>query len=370
MNPEMSQEQDPLRMIQAQMGQMAAQMRSLYEQNQAQAEEIRQLKEQATPTKAPQLASTSQTGPSTTGDTPKRQKERLPTVPEFSGKRHGWEEWLLQMKLKLAIDGPAIGSELEKFAYIVSRLRDDAAKATRAYCAQHLTNNTGNSKDLLKYLETTYGDPNKRERALQDLHQLRQGEKENFASFLPKFETILANAGLLSHDNSDDWNFQKIGYLKHALNKDMRERLVGLSNVAPKDYAEFVSYLQTIGSEIAGLRILSKNQGFSAWPPTPKASVAEPMDWEPTKTNRATTVEKPAKKRAATWVNSETISFRKANNLCLRCGHAGHRIKDCSFDPPVRPISTRVNNTKVQNLSAARPERDIENEENSESEKE
>ena len=332
-------------MLRSNLQQMAAMMTEL----QGQVQGLRNEREAArapTPTPTPTTATTTAAAPAAT-DIPMRPREKLPTLSEFDGKRHLWEQWCLQAKLKLTVDGEAIGTALDQFAYVYSRLRDDAAKATQAYCMQHLTSGTGNGQDLLEHMNTSYGDPNKKERALQDLHNLQQRDRESFATFLPKFETVLANAGGTEYSDS-----QRIAYLKHALNKELREKLVGLSALLPKDYTGFVSYLQTIGSEIVGLRILDKPSSRSIPQATRTTTVAgpEPMDWEPTKatkTHRAaldnTT---PMNGRRATWVSLETIAFRRNKNLCLRCGHAGHRITDCSYAPAIRP--TRVNNVEVK----------------------
>ena len=52
----------------------------------------------------------------------KRAREKLPTLSEFDSKRHLWEQWLLQATLKLAVDGQAIGSAMDQFAYMYSWL--------------------------------------------------------------------------------------------------------------------------------------------------------------------------------------------------------------------------------------------------------
>ena len=42
-------------------------------------------------------------------------------------------------------------------------------------------------------------------------------------------------------------------------------------------------------------------------------------------------------KRRAKWVNQEVMSYRKAMNLCLRCGNLGHYAENCTFLPPHQP---------------------------------
>ena len=203
---------------------------------------------------------------------------------------------------------------------------------------------TGTGLDLLAHLNTSYGNLNKKERALQDLYSLQQKDKENFATFLPKFETVLANASGIEYSDT-----QRITYLKHALNKELCKKLVRLLSLLLKDYPRFVSYLQTIGSELIGLRILNKSTTHATLAiPARQATIAraEPMDWEPTITiqvNRAAT----AKTKPATQVTAKTIAFRKNNRLCYCCRHAGHTVKECSFLPPI-PLRTNANKAKVK----------------------
>jgi hypothetical protein len=51
-------------------------------------------------------------------------------------------------------------------------------------------------------MNTSYSDLNKKERALQDLHNLEQKDRESFVTFLPKFETLLANIGGVEYSNT------------------------------------------------------------------------------------------------------------------------------------------------------------------------
>ena len=52
-----------------------------------------------------------------------------------------------------------------------------------------------NPDAFLTYLSACYGDPNLKQRALGRLTDLRQGDKESFAAFLPRFEKELTDSG-------------------------------------------------------------------------------------------------------------------------------------------------------------------------------
>jgi hypothetical protein len=271
-------------------------------------------------------------------DIAKRPRPKLPGLTEFDGKRSNWDQWHMKANLKLRVDGDSIGSPLDQLAYLYSCLKDDAAKTIHAYCMACFESGNGTGNALLEHMDTSYGDPNKRERALQDLHNLEQKERENFATFLPKFETLLANAG--GAEYSDD---QRIAYLKQSLNQEFREKLVGLSSLLPKGYPAFVSYLQTIGSEITGLRLLNKNKEKK--PDRTQQRASEPMDWEPT--TKTTHIIKANSKRA-NWISQDTYNTRMKNRLCLRCGNDNHLVKDCTLLPPLKLQATYANKARTK----------------------
>lgn len=281
----------------------------------------------------------------------KRPKERLPLLREFGGKRADWEEWHLAATLKIRADGKAIGGEGDHFDYLVSRLTGDAAKATHAFALEKIKDGTGSSESLISYLSRLYDDPNREARAIQALHDMRQGDNEAFGPFITKFETTLANAGGGRYDDG-----QRIAYLRNALNYELRNRLIG--NKPPSDWSSYVAFLQTIDSELQALQI-----GRRHAPPTAAAkkttlgdiTTAEPMDWEPTApiTSNQMVVRNG---RHAKWVSEATITFRKQRGLCLRCGHQGHMIRDCPFLPAARTTQAKVMESKTIELADAEPE--------------
>jgi hypothetical protein len=266
----------------------------------------------------------------------KRPRPKLPGLTEFDGKRHNWEQWYMKAKLKLSVDGESIGSPLDQLAYLYSCLRDDAAKTMHAYCLACFEAKEGTGFNLLEHMNTSYGDPNKKERALQDLHNLEQKDRESFATFLPKFETLLANAGGAEYSNA-----QRIAYLKQSLNQELREKLVGLSSLLPSEYSAFVSYLQTVSSELTGLRILGKSKEKKM---ATRTQQADSMDWEPTKITPVTRINT----KRASWISQDTYNARMKQRLCLRCGNGDHMVKDCPFLPPLREQSLHANKVKME----------------------
>lgn len=121
--------------------------------------------------------------------------ERLPTSGESYGYRAVWYTWYLQAGDKLIRDGAAIGDEFDQYMFLFSRLDSDDMKMVSTTARDLAKNRTDHGIAFLENLDTVFEDPNKKARAQQYLHNLKQKDKEPFAMFLPKFEIKLANSG-------------------------------------------------------------------------------------------------------------------------------------------------------------------------------
>jgi hypothetical protein len=250
--------------------------------------------------------------------TPKK-REKLPALSKFNGSRSKFEDWELEARNKLATDGETIGTPLDQMNYIYAALEGNARSMSRAYTETTSKNSTGTGGNLLDYLKRNYGDPNRNKRAMDKLQRLQQLSNESFAKFLPRFETLMADAGILGLEDAI-----KISMLEKALNRTMKWSLVNANT--PETFAEYVSLLQTIGSRLDSLK--------QPVHPTPQ-SQKDDMDWESTfQQNQGQT------RKHAHWVSKDEISERRNNNRCLRCGEAGHFIRQCTLLPPRRPLAS------------------------------
>ncbi|KAK4171223.1 hypothetical protein QBC36DRAFT_199796, partial [Triangularia setosa] len=170
-----------------------------------------------------------------------------------------------------------------------------------------------------------------------------QGEKESFASFLPKFEKELADSG------GAEWSDAvKSNYLKRTINREMRTALAGQLNL-PKFYPEFVNNLHNLGANLDELRFYTarrkpQTKSRSLSPdhnapgpkhrPTITAAAVDEMDWEPTKISQAIhRANKELKGKRAKWVDQSEIDRRKSEGRCLRCGRTGCKISKCPLLP-------------------------------------
>lgn len=256
--------------------------------------------------------------------------ERLPALKEFSGNRQEWDAWYLGAEHKLRRDGAALGDEFDQFMYLYARMTGEAREMVVATVRTLTENGSGHGTMFLEYLDTVFGDPNKRARAQQELYNLKQKERESFSTFLPKFETILANAGWSCYAEE-----QKISLLKNALSKEMRTALIG--SPISQTWTGFLSQLQTISSDLVAISQQFRPQ-IIFQQGRPSNQNPSRMDWEPTKSNFSNSQDFKQGPRAQ-WVDRETLALRRKKKLCVRCGNQGHIPPQCKFLPPLKPIS-------------------------------
>jgi len=133
------------------------------------------------------------------------------------------------MEGKLRTDGCLLGSPADRFTYIYSRLGDTPQSMAAAFYESGGTDGTCDPTDFLRYLTTTYEDPNAAQHALNNLDSMAQGRTELFTAFYPRFEKQLADAG------GATWHaVVQINYLRKALNDEMKDLLVPMLHL-PKD---------------------------------------------------------------------------------------------------------------------------------------
>jgi hypothetical protein len=350
------------------MAQMMSQMNDMRAEQASEREamrtQIRALQEnvaslQTTPTNTPQsptpppLPAFTVTPPSPPGRL--KGKATLPDPPRFDGTRKKFRTWKQEMESKLETDGLAIGSKRDQFAYIFARLTDVPQAMSAAYYDHSKRTSATDPLGFLSYLSSCYLDPNLSQKALGRLGSMTQGDKETFASFLPRFEKELADA-----DGAGWTAAVKISYLKRALNREMRGELKGQLNM-PTEYHPYVRALQDLGANLDEFRGFSQRN--SSWrsgqkgtqeqteaPPQrgspPGSPSPDAMDWEPTKISKA--VQRQNKELAgkrAKWVDQEERARRRKEKRCLRCGRDGCWIEECPLLParrPNPPTNTRV----------------------------
>ncbi len=165
-------------------------------------------------------------------------QQKLPQTEPFIGDRRAFPAWRMAIRAKLATDGNALGNNADQFNYVFSRLTGTALQLASPFYEHSVTNTTIELTALLflGYLDTTYLDPNRQAHALVALRECQQKPNESFAAFLPRFEQLLAEAGMVMAEPST-----KLNYLNGALNLALR--LATLALAPPTKYGDWVQTL-------------------------------------------------------------------------------------------------------------------------------
>jgi Ty3 transposon capsid-like protein len=264
--------------------------------------------------------------------TVKRPRPKLPDPEKYSGEDSSlFPQFLGKLQVKLEIDAEAIGTERDRVWYGFNRLEGKAAARVFPWMSTYDSSLSFSLKDFYQQLRTAFEDPARKEKALIRLNTLRQNNR-SFNDLVSEFDRLLLEAG--GHGWSDD---VKKGYIRAALNQSLRERLITIKE--EPTYEQYCLQVKEIADRLAEFRRVSQNQrtnAVSAHADTssglssqPFQNQGESMEWEPTTSS--------VKKSRAKWVSQEEIQRRRTSSLCLRCGNAGHFVKNCPFAPSIRP---------------------------------
>ena len=349
-------EQEPPQWLQALLGQHQQQIRALQDQNQvlqdqhqAQVQQLQaalaQTNDQLSQLQQRQADASTVLTPRDPSPAPQCPKASLPESPMFNGDRKEYEGWRALLQNKLETDGDVIGSRMNQFRYVAARLEHDGLKLALTYITQNRASPTASGMALLEYLDTIFGDKHKKQRATEALRTIRQKSQEPFATFLPRFEKVLADAGGMNWP--DD---VKRSYLDGSLTFELRRLVVTMPAVA--EYSAYVSELLRLSDLYRATMRHAPKESVPA-----PSQRSELMDWEPTRATSATT----GQRKRARWVSDEVLDERRETGSCMRCGKTGHFIKDCTLLPPIRPQQQQQQSGRRQSgrpqQSSGRPQR-------------
>lgn len=152
-----------------------------------------------------------------------------------------------------------------------------------------------------------------------------QQKNQPLSSILTYFDQLLVEAG------GADWPEQtKISLLRKAVNKDLILFLV--SRPTTRSYNKLKESLREIDNNAHLLKTTNTSQKFLA-EQQQATRHAEPMEL-----NAISVCKQQAK-----WVSSEEIQRPRNENLCLRIGAIGHRVKTCPYLAARRPFTEVTN---------------------------
>src|SRR5271163_4399696 len=257
-----------------------------------------------------------------------RPKAILPNPPKFDGTRSEYEGWRSLIRDKVDIDGEAIGSARNQFIYVASRLEGKGLQLALTFITVNRDASNASATRLLEYLDNIFGDRHKAQRAVETLRTMKQGPRELFSAFLPRFEKALADAGGMTWPDE-----VKRSHLDGALTFELRRLTI---TMPPADtYSAYVDEILRVSDLYrSAMRHAPKEQS------TAHRGASDAMDWEPTRAAAAAPLQGDQKRRAK-WVSQEERNKRRQEGRCVRCGASGHWGPECEF-LPARPTEARL----------------------------
>src|SRR5271163_741324 len=257
-----------------------------------------------------------------------RPKAILPNPPKFDGTRSEYEGWRSLIRDKVDIDGEAIGSARNQFIYVASRLEGKGLQLALTFITVNRDASNASATRLLEYLDNIFGDRHKAQRAVETLRTMKQGPRELFSAFLPRFEKALADAGGMTWPDE-----VKRSHLDGALTFELRRLIITMSPVAA--YGAYVDEILRVSDLYrSAMRHAPKEQLMA------HRGASDAMDWEPTRAAAAAPLQGDQKRRAK-WVSQEERNKRRQEGRCVRCGASGHWGPECEF-LPARPTEARL----------------------------
>lgn len=171
--------------------------------------------------------------------------ERFPHPEKFDGDRANLPGFLIQLQMKLMANNDRFQDEQFKIAYSISLLEGRALQQIVPIVRANPSAPFGSMSALIAYLEASFGDPDPRETARQELQNLQQG-KEEFSRYYSEFLRII---GYLNYNEN-----AKIDALDKGLSTDLKDAMVH----HPKKHTnldEYALMLMKLDRRIRGLKI-------------------------------------------------------------------------------------------------------------------
>jgi hypothetical protein len=233
-------------------------------------------------------------------------RQVLPAVELLQG-TDDLDEWLVSIRAKLHIDGPAIGDEFARFHYVYSRLAPGPKRTMLPYVKRAQEVNTCDVNAFVMHVQDTFEDPNKVKKAGQRLTKIRQGRK-SIAVYIPEFERKVFEA------RADQWpDDARITLLVASLNRQTQDRLEGKD--WPDTYAQFTNFLRRQESAF-----VSTSETTST-----VANRESDDDLIDVDVNR---------------VRAPITKHRLSKDQCARCGEKGHWANKCKMPKQAKFINT------------------------------
>jgi hypothetical protein len=261
--------------------------------------------------------------------------EKLPDPKEFNGAREDLRRFTQQIYGKMTANQDRFPTASARLTYVAGRLTGKAYELilpkTKFGVPAFL-----DYPEMLAYLETAFGDPDRIQNAQNRLYRLRQANQD-FSTYFSEFQR-LALEGEMPEAALSPLLFQ-------GISRELQDML--LHSPAPsREFQVFTKHLQMLDNryrqhqqQVNRTRTLATTRTPTTYTTTtPAIPQSQPnlRGRSPPRTQPAAPPGEPMD-----LSRQQRNQHRRDNNLCLYCGGADHRVASC---PNRRPI--QINNAQ------------------------
>ena len=188
-----------------------------------------------------------------------RRSTKLPDPPVLTdGKDPDYDLWARRMKSKLEANADHYPTESLRMAYLATRVEGTASLHLAPRMREDAKNPFNTAEEMIETLKKVFGDPNRRQTAMNDYRKLYQ-RNDPFNKYWVEFQRLTAEIGI----NDDDLVRNDF---KEKLHPDLRRALMGVEETDLQKLANkcigLETELQSIkASEARASRFKNKSQG-------------------------------------------------------------------------------------------------------------
>jgi hypothetical protein len=249
---------------------------------------------------------------------PKKKKVKMPDPPIFQNDGNPtWEDWRIDMQVKLRSENT--WDENDKMGYILSR----TGKNVRALIQTgYVDDEYSTSQEMLNVMANAYDDPHKKTKARTSYRNLRMGESERFDTFMSKFTTYAAQAGITD-------NTMKREDLYDKVTRPLRDAIRPCLSI----YPTFIDLREQLSLLFWELEAEKKR--------TPPRTA--PSKNTPSRTTTNTTTKE--EKARPTYTDKRKADL-SAKGACFICEQTGHMAKDCPKNNTIKALEENEDSEK------------------------
>ena len=262
-----------------------------------------------------------------------RLSEKLPDPEKFNGSRPDLRRFAQQVQAKITANLDRFPTPANRLIYVAGRLSD------RAYdlILPKIINGVPqfpDYPDLLDYLDKAFGDPDRKQRAVDELFRLRQKNKD-FSSFFAEFQR-LALEGEMEESALPP-------LLSQSISRELHDMLLN-NEPASLEYHKYAEHLQRLENRLAFHRHQTAQRGprpgISHTQQPTRRTTSPPRGRSPPRAPALAPANRGEPMDLSHQQRLDHTNSRKDNHECFRCGSQNHYVKDCK-EPDNRPIKFR-----------------------------